>query len=251
MHDACALPKQHDLLLVLDEFPQLGAMPFFETAMSAMASYRIKSYIVCQSLNHITRAYGRDNVILDNCHLVTVFAAADGETSKRIAEMAGEVWELRESETHTRPKPLFGGRKGSTTIREERRPLMLPGDVRALPRDEQLIFVAGSKPIRAKKLKFDQERVFLSRLRPFRWKPVQLTTSHDWENVRALGRLPTEKKRAVRSERPTPAPTRPQGDLFDASPSISERALAGLRPPSERTPPDTSSKPRPARRTGV
>ena len=45
--------------------------------MGAMAGYGIKAYLVCQSLNHITRAYGRDNVILDNCHIVTAFAAAD------------------------------------------------------------------------------------------------------------------------------------------------------------------------------
>jgi type IV secretory pathway TraG/TraD family ATPase VirD4 len=64
--DAQGREKKHSLLLVLDEFPQLGRMPFFETAMGAMAGYGLKSYLVCQSLNHITRAYGRDNVILEN-----------------------------------------------------------------------------------------------------------------------------------------------------------------------------------------
>ncbi|MBK8543566.1 MAG: type IV secretory system conjugative DNA transfer family protein [Caulobacteraceae bacterium] len=252
MHEASALPKRHDLLLVLDEFPQLGAMPFFETAMGAMAGYRIKAYLVCQSLNHIIRAYGRDNVILDNCGIVTAFAAADGETAKRIAEMAGEVWELRESETHTRPKSFLGWRKGSTTIREERRPLLLPGDVRALPRDQQLIFVSGAKPIRAKKLKFDQEPIFRARLRPPTRATLKLTTSHDWEAVRALGRLPAEKKFAVRSERPKPTRARSQGDLFEAPMSISEQALAGFRQQTDQAPPpDASSKSRRARRTGV
>lgn len=72
--------KRHPLLLCLDEFPQLGRMPFFETAMGAMAGYGLKAYLVCQSLNHISRAYGRDSVILDNCLLVTAFSAADMET---------------------------------------------------------------------------------------------------------------------------------------------------------------------------
>lgn len=35
--DAQGRAKQHPLLLLLDEFPQLGRMPFFETAMGAMA----------------------------------------------------------------------------------------------------------------------------------------------------------------------------------------------------------------------
>ncbi len=158
--------KQHTLLLALDEFPQLGRMPFFETMMGAMAGYGIKAYLVCQSPNHIARFYGRDNVILDNCHIVTSFAAADGDSAKRIADMAGEVWEVRPQHSEQRPRSLLGPHKGAITYRKERRPLMLPGDVRQLPRDEQLIFVSGSKPIRAKKLKFDHEPIFVKRLMP-------------------------------------------------------------------------------------
>jgi type IV secretion system protein VirD4 len=213
----------------------LGRMPFFETMMGGMAGYGLKAFLVCQSLNHVTKAYGRDNVILDNCHLVTSFAAADGDTAKRIADMAGEVWELRESETRKRPQPILGFREGSTTIREERRPLLLPADVRALPRDEQLIFASGVKPIRAKKIRFDQEEVFRSRLVPSARRPVQLSVVHDWSNVHSVGVLPqspVKKSKSVMTR-----PMAPQPDLFTQravkpakrTPTISEQALAGLR----------------------
>ena len=93
-------------------------------AMGAMAGYGLKAYLVCQSLNHIVRAYGRDNVILDNCHIVTSFAAADTETAKRIADMAGEAWEMRPQLSEQRPRAVLGARKGTVTFREERRPLL-------------------------------------------------------------------------------------------------------------------------------
>lgn len=211
--------KRQALLLALDEFPQLGRMPFFETAMGAMAGYGLKAYLVCQSLNHITRAYGRDNVIVDNCHVVTSFAAADVETAKRIAEMAGEVWEVRPQESVQRPRSLFGPRRGSSTYREERRPLMLPGDVRQLPKDDELIFVAGAKPIRARKLEFDREPVFVKRLRLATGKAVTLSTQHDWQSVRPLGRLIKDEKGAARVA---------QSDLF-AELSVSEQAMAAFR----------------------
>jgi len=204
-HAADGRPKRHQMLLCLDEFPQLGRMPFFETAMGAMAGYGLKAYLVCQSLNHITRAYGRDNVILDNCHVVTAFAAADMETAKRIAEMAGEVWELRPQSSEQRPSAILGPRKGSVTYREERRPLLLPGDVRQLPRDTQLIFVSGVKPLKTKKLRFDQEPILAQRLIRASGKSVRLSTAHDWVDVRPLGLLPekpAEKKKPVRSARP-------------------------------------------------
>ncbi|MBX3429995.1 MAG: type IV secretory system conjugative DNA transfer family protein [Hyphomonadaceae bacterium] len=224
--------KRHRLLMCLDEFPMLGRMPFFETMMGAMAGYGLKAFLVTQSLNHLTKPYGRDNVILDNVHVVTSFAAADGDTAKRIADMAGEVWELRESETRKRPQPILGWREGSTTIREERRPLMLPADVRALPRDEELIFVSGSKPIRAKKVKFDEERVFLERLRPPSSQRPTLTTAHDWHAVRSLGSIPQQSKRAPAK----PAMSKPLADTPDLfahaatrGPKISEQAMAGFR----------------------
>lgn len=251
-------PKRHRLVMVLDEFPLLGRLEFFETMMGAMAGYGLKAYLVCQSLNHITRAYGRDNVIIDNCGIVTSFSASDGDTAKRIADMAGEVWEVRESETQRKPKPLFGWGEGSTTSREERRPLLLPADVRALPRDEQLIFVAGCKPIRAKKLCFDQERIFRDRLRPASNERVTLTTHHDWIDVRPLGYLETPPSRTTDKSRSAHG----QGDLFaPATAKISDLALAGFRnrdgsrqaPPPNPPPPATNeeSAARKPRWTGV
>jgi type IV secretion system protein VirD4 len=222
-----------------------------------LAGYGLKAYLVCQSLNHLIRAYGRDNVILDNCHVVTAFAAADMETAKRIAEMAGEVWEVRPQESVQRPHAILGPRKGSITYREERRPLLLPGDVRQLKRDEQLVFVSGAKPLKTKKLRFDQEAVLALRLRRASKDRVTLSTLHDWENVAPLGVLPAERKPAVRSSRPSadPAP-RDQGDLFahaDGRPmTISERASVGLRPPPEHENPlGETPRRRAAKRTGV
>lgn len=229
--DASGRIKRHDLMLLLDEFPQLGRLPFFETAMGAFAGYGLKAYLVCQSLNHIARTYGRDSVIIDNCHVVTAFASADLETAKTISAMAGERWEVVEQENVARPRAILGFRRGSTTYREEKRPLLLPGDVRQLASDEQIVFVAGAKPIRAKKLKFDEEAVFQSRLQAAQHDPIVLSTQHDWAGVRPLGQLVKVERGAMRAApvfKRKDANTDVQGDLFSEL-SISERALAGFR----------------------
>ncbi|MEQ1808642.1 MAG: type IV secretory system conjugative DNA transfer family protein [Terricaulis sp.] len=233
--DAQGRTKRHRMLLLLDEFPMLGRMPFFEVMMGAMAGYGLKALLVCQSLHHITKAYGRDNVILDNCHIVTAFAAADDDTSERISRMAGEVWELRESVTHRRPRPILGWAHGTTTSREERRPLMTPAQVRSLPRDEQIVFVSGAKPMRAKKLRFDEERVFRRRLRPASNARPTLSIVHDWQSVRAIGLVP--KPTLAPRSKPALAKEglKAQPDLFDTEAvkprKISELALAGFRGP--------------------
>lgn len=234
--DAQGRPKRHRMLLLLDEFPMLGRMPFFEVMMGAMAGYGLKASLVCQSLNHIIKAYGRENVIVDNCHIVTAFAASDNDTSERISKMAGEIWELRESHTERRPRPLLGWGRRTITMREERRPLITAAQVRALPRDEQLLFVSGAKPIRAKKLKFDHESIFRARLRPASGERPVLSVVHDWQAVRAIGFVAKMPPAATRSKPAlAKAGLKAQPDLFEQAAvkdqSISERALAGFRGP--------------------
>ncbi len=190
--------------------------------MGAFAGYGLKAYLVCQSLNHVTRPYGRDSVIIDNCRVVTAFAAADIETAKTIAAMTGERWEIVEQESVARPRRLLT-RRGATSFREERRPLMLPSDVRQLPDDEEIIFVAGAEPIRAKKLRFDEEPMLRERLRPATWSASRLTTAHDWVGVRPLGQSSKERRGARRGTSQDVA----QGDLFRDR-KTSEQAPAGF-----------------------
>ena len=62
-----AKTRRQRVLLMLDEFPALGRLDFFEFALAFMAGYGLKSFLIAQSLNQIEKAYGQNNSILDNC----------------------------------------------------------------------------------------------------------------------------------------------------------------------------------------
>ncbi|ABI76534.1 TraG/TraD family protein [Hyphomonas neptunium ATCC 15444] len=70
--------SRRELLLMLDEFPALGRLDFFETALAFLAGYRIRAFLITQSLNQIEKAYGPNNSILDNCHVRVRAASARG-----------------------------------------------------------------------------------------------------------------------------------------------------------------------------
>lgn len=89
--------KRHRLLLMLDEFPALGRLDFFESALAFMAGYGLKGFLIAQSLNQIERAYGPNNAILDNCHVRVSFATNDERTAKRVSDALGTATELRDS----------------------------------------------------------------------------------------------------------------------------------------------------------
>ena len=160
--DGGSRPKRHKLLLSLDEFPTLGRLDFFTTNLRQMAGYGIKAHLIVQSFNDIVEQYGPSNTILDNCHILTAFAAADPGTCQGVSQMTGTVTEYRES--YSQPGRTAAGRTVSHS--EQVRPLLSPGDVRELPAEDELVFVTGFKPIRATKVRYYADATFGSRLLP-------------------------------------------------------------------------------------
>lgn len=149
--------RRHRLLLMLDEFPALGRLDFFESALAFMAGYRLKGFLIAQSLNQIERAYGPNNAILDNCHVRVSFATNDERTAKRVSDALGTATELRDSTNYAghRLSPWLGHLMVSR--QETARPLLTPGEIMQLPPSEEIVMVAGTPPIRATKAKYFED----------------------------------------------------------------------------------------------
>ncbi|MBS7701682.1 conjugal transfer protein TraG [Chelatococcus asaccharovorans] len=149
--------KRHRLLLMLDEFPALGRLDFFESALAFMAGYGLKGFLIAQSLNQIERAYGPNNAILDNCHVRVSFATNDERTAKRVSDALGTATELRDSTNYAghRLSPWLGHLMVSR--QETARPLLTPGEIMQLPPSEEIVMVAGTPPIRAAKARYFED----------------------------------------------------------------------------------------------
>lgn len=188
--DAVGRAKRHNLLMLMDEFPLLGRLAFFEKSLRLMSGYGIKAMFVAQSLNDIVETYGPHNTILDNCHVYTAFSALDPLTQDKVSKLTGSVTETRTS----RNAPSgFGGGRSSVSRSEVERPLLEPGEIRALPDDRQLVFIAGQRPLRTEKLLYDRREPFRSRAGEAPPDQVVRVDSpgrspHPWLGRRSLGR---------------------------------------------------------------
>ena len=158
--------RRHRLLLMLDEFPALGRLDFFESALAFMAGYGIKSFLIAQSLNQIEKAYGPNNSILDNCHVRVSFATNDERTAKRVSDALGTATEMRAMKNYAghRLSPWLGHLMVSR--QETARPLLTPGEVMQLPASDEIVMVAGTPPIRAKKARYFEDDQFQARILP-------------------------------------------------------------------------------------
>ncbi|MEQ1671504.1 MAG: conjugal transfer protein TraG, partial [Hyphomicrobium sp.] len=164
--DLHAKDRRHRVLMMLDEFPALGRLDFFESALAFMAGYGLKAFLIAQSLNQIEKAYGANNSILDNCHVRVSFATNDERTAKRVSDALGTATEMKAMKNYAghRLSPWLGHLMVSRS--ETARPLLTPGEVMQLPPADEIVMIAGAPPIRAKKARYYEDARFKERVLP-------------------------------------------------------------------------------------
>jgi len=193
--------RKHQLLMMLDEFPALGRLDFFETSLAFMAGYGVRAFLIAQSLNQIEKAYGEHNAILDNCHVRVAFATNDERTARRISDALGQATEQRAMRNYAGHRLAPWLAHVMVSRQETARPLLTQGEVMQLPATDEVVMVAGLAPIRAKKLRYYEDRTFAARILPppvlatDRYADVPAPRSNDWGR---LARLPDA--RLVRAE---------------------------------------------------
>ncbi|AJE45696.1 conjugal transfer protein TraG [Celeribacter indicus] len=226
--DLQANAGRHRLLMMLDEFPALGRLDFFETALAFMAGYGLKSFLIAQSLNQIEKAYGPNNSILDNCHVRVSFATNDERTAKRVSDALGTATEMKAMKNYAghRLSPWLGHLMVSRS--ETARQLLTPGEIMQLPPNEEIVMVAGIPPIKAKKARYFEDARFRERLLP----PPALThpadtRADDWTSLPIPAPLEGERDAGA-------------GDAEDEDPTESERRL---QPELNRVKPVEKKKP--------
>lgn len=181
--DLSAGSERQRLLLLLDEFPALGRLDFFESALAFMAGYGIKAFLIAQSLNQIEKAYGPNNAILDNCHVRVCFATNDERTAKRISDSLGTATELRAMKNYAghRLSPWLGHLMVSRT--ETARALLTQGEIMQLPDADEIVMLAGAHPVRAKKVRYYADPRLAGRVLapPTPTEAIRAEPAGDWE----------------------------------------------------------------------
>ena len=153
--------KKQRLLLMLDEFPQLGKLESIEKTLAICAGYGVKICIVAQSMGQLNKIYTKDNAIPGNCHVQIYFTPTledGGGTAKTLSDTLGDQTIYSYSKSSN--GKMF---EGSTSTSQMARKLMTPDEVRRMPADRELVFVAGFRPIYGKKLFYFKQKFFTDR----------------------------------------------------------------------------------------
>jgi type IV secretion system protein VirD4 len=155
--------KRRQLLLMLDEFPQFGRLPFFEKTLSYTAGYNIRAYLISQDMQQIYKEYGREQSIVSNCGIRIAYAPNTLETAKHLSESLGAKTLKQNNVNYSGRRFEWLLRNVSITEHEIKRPLLLPDELMRLPQDVSLIFKNGIAPIYGCKIYYYNDKVFYER----------------------------------------------------------------------------------------
>jgi type IV secretion system protein VirD4 len=161
---------KYQVMMLLDEFAALGRIPIIAEGISYLPGYNVRCVLVIHTPAQLREIYGAHaaETMLKSLAARIVFAAKDHGDAREISDELG----FTTVRVKTVSTPLFGfgntrgQRAGSQNVSEQRRALLLPQEVKALGADEAILFYEGLPPIRARKLRYFEDRRFTSRLLP-------------------------------------------------------------------------------------
>jgi type IV secretion system protein VirD4 len=154
--------NRYRLLFMVDEFPSLKRMEVFADALSYMAGYGLKAYLITQDIRQIVDEYGPNESIVSNCHVRIAYAPNQYDTAELLSKMTGTktVQKATFNFSGSRLAPIANHQ--SATVDQVERPLVTPDEVmrlrppakqghgtaeRITAPGDMLIFVSGHFPI--------------------------------------------------------------------------------------------------------
>lgn len=148
------LRRKQRLLFLLDEFPTLGYLPWVESAIAYLRGYKIKLFLIAQSLNQLEKHYGPNHAFIDNSWARVTYTAYDDRTAKRISELLGQGTEVQQRESLSKKRGALWFDNVTQSQQEHARPLMTAGEILTLPYTDAILFVGGVNAYRARKIMY-------------------------------------------------------------------------------------------------
>ena len=148
------------VMMMIDEFQQMGAMPYLERAIHSLAAYGGRVAMIAQSLASLDRIYGPEGreSLENGAGLKLYITPRDQRTVREVSAAVGSTTREAVTRMYGRNKGILGAT--STTARLEERPLLSETEARTMDPDEVIILASPQHPIRAQRIKYFDDPMF-------------------------------------------------------------------------------------------
>jgi type IV secretion system protein VirD4 len=170
---------KYQLLCLLDETTAPGKIPILAHAISYLPGYNVRLLLVIQAYSQLREVYGPNaaDTMMKSLAARVLYAPKDYAEASEISQELGYTTVRVKSHSQPRVMPfaMKGTSRGNVSVSEQKRPLLLPQEVKEISRDRELLLCEGSRPILAWKNRYFEDPFFTRRLLP---PPGRATPAH-------------------------------------------------------------------------
>jgi type IV secretion system protein VirD4 len=154
---------------ILDELAAAGRIPILAQGVAYLPGYNVRLMLVIQAFSQLREIYGQQNAetMMKSLAARIVYAPKDVTEATEISQELG--FTTVKARTHSRPLWSLADPKNqrrSVSVSEQKRPLLLPQEVKELGKNREILFYEGVRPILAHKNRYYRDPVFRKRLFP-------------------------------------------------------------------------------------
>ncbi len=133
-----------------------------------MAGYGVQLWPILQDVHQLRATYGqRAGTFLSNAGVLQVFGVNDHDSARLVSDLLGQETVVFQ----TMSRALDAEKTGITYGEQHTaRPLLTPDEVRNLPQNVELLFLAGQRPIVAGKLAYYADSEFRGCMTPLTYQ---------------------------------------------------------------------------------
>jgi len=157
--------EPYGVLFLMDEFPTLGKLEQFLAGIAYFRGYHVRLFLIIQDTQQLKGAYEDSgmNSFLSNAKYRITFAANNMETARLISELCGN--QSVEQTSYNKPR-FFDLNPGSRSTNSSgaSRALLLPQEVISMDKNDQIILIEASSPVRTKKIKYYEDKFFTKKI---------------------------------------------------------------------------------------
>ncbi|MHA6645193.1 type IV secretory system conjugative DNA transfer family protein [Mesorhizobium sp. A623] len=142
-------PDEHQVLVLLDEFQNLGKLEKVTEMASVLGGNGVPMWFFVQSLKAVDEVYREEGrkTLINAARVQIFFGAQDADDLRYVSEQLGETSDVQKDETRTKATLFDTYYTRSVHRKEVRRPLMRPDEIRTLDKNKVIILPRGQLPI--------------------------------------------------------------------------------------------------------
>lgn len=149
MSEAVPQPGEHQCLVLLDEFQNLGKLENISQMATLLGGNGVPIWFFVQSLKSVDALYREEGrkTLINSARVQIFFGAQDADDLRYVSDQLGEKTELQRDVTRTRTTLFDTIAARSIHEKQTRRPLMRPDEIRTMDKNKVIILPRGQSPI--------------------------------------------------------------------------------------------------------